>query len=238
MRTEVFTAVAILALGACGAGEPTPSQGLANDPGDQPATTSVTPDDRVPDDGGVSPPPIHVRSDGQELVLDPWAFCWTEGTMSVCADGLPPDPLPDVGSPDEIEVAFDAPGWYFTATAVATGQTCGRAQTVELEATGPTTHRLRPIGAAGDCQISLTGHGGPVVGDRGDVAVSFRWHTPHNGPDVAPSATASIVGGDPAAPESVECEPTHRGTATWPGNEDPECSPCTRLHFSPRLPGL
>ena len=31
---------------------------------------------------------------------------------------------------------------------------------------------------------------------------------------------------------------TYRGTATWPGNEDPECSPCARIHFSPRLPAL
>ena len=28
------------------------------------------------------------------------------------------------------------------------------------------------------------------------------------------------------------------GTATWPEDEDPECSPCTTLRFSPALPGL
>lgn len=94
--------------------------------------------------------------------------------MVACADGVPPDPLPDVGSPHEIEVAFDAPGWNFTATAVARGQTCGRAQTVELEATGPTTYRLAPIGAAGDYERALFGRSGETVGDRGDVSVSFR----------------------------------------------------------------
>ena len=189
MRIKAFSAAAILTLGACGAGESGTSPALSNEPANQAPTTSVPPDEPAPGDGDVSPPSIHVRSDGEELVLDPWSYCWTEGTMSVCADGVPPDPLPDVGSPDEIEVAFDVPGWYFTATAVATGQTCGRAQTVELEATGPTTHRLRPVGAAGDYRIELTGRGGPVVGDRGDVGASFRWHTPHDGPDVAPSAT-------------------------------------------------
>lgn len=195
MRKTALLAMALLTVGACGTAEPSMNQAVPDDPAEQAPITSVPPDEPGPGDGDVSPPPIHVRNDGEELVLDPWAFCWSEGMMSVCADGFAPDPLPDVGSPGEIEVAFDVPGWYFTATAVATGQTCGRAQTVELEATGPTTHRLRPIGAAGDYQISLTGRGGPAAGDRGDVAASFRWHTPRNGPDVAPSATASIVGG-------------------------------------------
>jgi hypothetical protein len=31
---------------------------------------------------------------------------------------------------------------------------------------------------------------------------------------------------------------TYRGTATWPDDVDPACSPCTRLRFTPPLPGL
>ena len=31
---------------------------------------------------------------------------------------------------------------------------------------------------------------------------------------------------------------TYRGRGTWPDDVDPECSPCTRLQFSPPLPGL
>lgn len=312
MRIRVLLAVLPLTLAACGADGSRTIQRLRMTPPGEPPTVPVLPDEPVPDDTTVSPPPIRLRSDGNEISLDPLDYCWTEDLMGVCSHGVPPDPLPDVGSPDEVEVAFDAPGWYFTATAVASGQTCGRAQTVELEAIGPTTYRLRPIGVAGDYDITLFGRGGEVVGDRGDVSASFRWRTPQDGPDVAPSATASIVTGDPSAPDSfgvelsienlretprtagatvvvtssdgaslaielerqsTECEPegslsftaadalgaraarlgpapfrydvtlvldgsTSRGTATWPDDEDPECSPCTRLRFSPPLPGL
>lgn len=31
---------------------------------------------------------------------------------------------------------------------------------------------------------------------------------------------------------------TYRGAATWPENEDPQCSPCTTLRLGLPLPGL
>jgi len=30
----------------------------------------------------------------------------------------------------------------------------------------------------------------------------------------------------------------YRGTGSWPDDVDSECSPCTKLQFSPPLPGL
>jgi len=97
-------------------------------------------------------------------------------------------------------VAFDTPGWQFsaTATAVATGQTCGgREQSVDLQATGPTTHRLVPIGRAGDYTITLNGRSTQAATNKGDVVTTFRWHTTKDGPNEPPSATVSIVGSRP-----------------------------------------
>ena len=70
--------------------------------------------------------------------------------MGVCADGHPPESPPDIGRPEEIEVEFPVPGFSFTATARPHGVACGRAHSVTLEPIGPTTYRLRPVGAAGD----------------------------------------------------------------------------------------
>jgi hypothetical protein len=146
-----------------------------------------------------SPPPVMVRGGGRELTLTPWSFCWSGDQRGVCADGRPPESPPDIGHPAEVEVEFTVPGFHFVATAVRFGERCGRAQSATLEATGPTTHRLRPMGVAGDYVVTMFGSGGGR-GQGGDLSVSFRWHTPTAGPNEGPSATASIVTGKPAEP--------------------------------------
>lgn len=260
------------------------------------------------------PPPVQVRGGGREISLVPWSFCWSGDAASVCADGQRPASPPDVGSPGEIEITFLVPGFRFTATAHRHGETCGRAQTVTLEPIGPSTHRLLPVGQAGDYVVTLSGRSGEGVMPKGDVSASFRWHTPRDGPNEAPTAAASILAGSPtdlrsfgvglevhdlrATPRpgrvaatavvtsregasmtidlerrSEECAdegsvffdaaealgeqaarlgsapflyditlvidsiPYH-GTATWPDDVDPACSPCTPLRFNPPLPGL
>ena len=95
---------------------------------------------------------------------------------------------------------FAVPDWRFTATAAPTGVECGREQTVDLVATGATTHRLVPIGPAGDYTITLSGWANEGAAQRGDVHTTFRWHTPRPGPNEAPKATASIVAGRPSSP--------------------------------------
>jgi hypothetical protein len=140
------------------------------------------------------PPDVVLRAGGAETVLRNWSSCWSSGNTTGCADGHPPDVAPDIGAPPEVEVAFDAPGWRFQATAMPTGNTCtGRQEAADLVATGPTTHRLLPMGKAGDYTITLTGRSTDAATNKGDVATTFRWHTPRNGPSEPPSATMSLL---------------------------------------------
>ncbi|HEX3621873.1 MAG TPA: hypothetical protein VHT97_06115 [Acidimicrobiales bacterium] len=131
-------------------------------------------------------------------MLPIWTSCWQSGSSSGCADGHPPEVAPDIGSPASIEVGFDTPGWRFSATAVATGQACGgREQSVDLQATGPTTYRLVPIGSAGDYTVTLNGRSTDAATNKGDVVTTFRWHTTMDGPNEPPSVTVSVVGSRP-----------------------------------------
>lgn len=309
-RAAPFFVAVALALAACGGERRTsPATGTGGSavtrvaPTTMPAGSSAVPI-------GPGPPPIEVRTDRTLLSLRAWSYCWHAGGTGTCADGRPPTEPPDVGSPDEVAVGFPVPGWTFTATAQHHGTACGRAQTVKLQATGPTTFRLPPIGASGDADVRLFGRG-----PEGDVATSFRWHTRQDGPTEAPTATASILAGtaDQIRSYGVElsmedlretpppgrasagvvvtsadghalsvdlerrivsdCVPegsalfvaaeeiglrasrlgaapfrydvtlvidstTYRGTAIWPDDMDAACSPCTRLHFTPPLPGV
>lgn len=149
------------------------------------------------------PPAITLRSGGSEVALQAWSGCWS----SACGDGRPPENPPDIGSPREVEVAFDAPGWRFRATAVPTGHACdGRSQSVDLAPTGPTTHRLTPIGRAGDYTITLSGKSTDAATNRGDVVTTFRWHTPKDGPSEPPSATMSLQAAGPEVREAMGAE--------------------------------
>jgi hypothetical protein len=309
----VFCVALALGLAACGEGEAgkvaqtTPAQELTT-------TTGGTTAQSVPVGNTPRPPPIRLRGGGRELTITPWSFCWSGEGMSVCADGRPPDSLPDMGGPREIEVEFQVPGFAFTATASPHGVACGRAHSVTLEPTGPTMYRLAPLGAAGDWDVTLFGRGTQGAGTKGDLAATFRWHTPSDGRNEAPHGTASIIGGigsdirsfgvevsiddlrETPRPDRVsatavvtssegasisidlerkefECmaegsveftaprelgeaavrlgtapfryritlvidSTSYDGTATWPDDVNPECSPCTLLTFTPPLPGL
>ncbi len=320
MRTAGLCAALLLLTGACqGSGPPT-TAAAPPAPVETPTTLPTAGNDPVPSDFGAmdpfpSPPPIQLAGGGRVLSIRPYTYCWRGPVTGGCADGTPDPSPPDIGAPERVELEFAAPGWTFRATAVRFGAGCeGRTQTVTLRATGPTTYRLEPIGAAGDYVITLFGRGGEAAANPGDVAASFRWHTPRAGPNEAPTATASIVAGRgqdvssygvevsvralratprpgrisgavrvtsandlsttiPLDREEQECATEgsvyftapdhlgsgaaalgpppfryevaltidgtrHLGTAVWPDDMDPECSPCTRLRFSPALPGL
>ncbi len=136
-------------------------------------------------DLGFEPPPDVVVTAGDvKLTLRPWTACWANG----CYDGAPPRNLAEVGSPPEILVEFPVPGWEFSATVRPVGEECGRRQMEPLERVGETTYLLRPIGLAGDYEVTLFGRG-----PGGDVFVSFRWTSPHDGVLPVPRATATIV---------------------------------------------
>lgn len=131
---------------------------------------------------------------------------------SRCADGRPPANPPDIGSPDQIDVAFDTPGWRFSATFVPSDEPCGgRQQSVDLAATGPTTHRLRPFGPAGDYTVTLHGRSTDTATNTGDVATTFRWLTRADGPNEPPSSTMSFLAIRPEIKASVGAEFHARG---------------------------
>lgn len=201
---RVCAGLILLAAGACG-------QEVEPPPAAQTAPTTVAaqpvPPTAMPTPAVTRPPAIHVRGGGNELVLGPWTTCWSSGSVTGCADGRPPEVPPDIGSPPDLEVMFDAPGWRFSATAVPTGQACGgRSQSMDLPATGATTHRLLPIGRAGDYTITLNGRSTEAAINKGDVVTTFRWRTTRDGPNQAPSATMSLMASRPELRASAGAE--------------------------------
>lgn len=132
-----------------------------------------------------SPPDVVVRGDGASLTLAPYTYCW--GT--VCADGAPPEPLPDIGTHPELTVEFPVEGWRGEATFQRADDPCARSQSVELEPVSATTHRLVPAGFAGTYDVDLA-----VFGPQGgDAFVRFRWTTPSDGPLPAPEAILTVL---------------------------------------------
>lgn len=144
-----------------------------------------------------SPPPVVVSGGGRELRLVPWSFCWSGPGAGVCADGRPPEDPPDIGDPGQVDVAFPATGFGFVATAERHGVRCGRSESAPLQPTGETTWRLSPLGPAGDYDVTLAGRSTESAPDKGDLAVTFRWHTPRAGASEPPAATASVLAGQP-----------------------------------------
>jgi hypothetical protein len=129
------------------------------------------------------PPPVTVHAAGRSIELQPWSYCFG----NVCADGFPPDPPPDVGSPEELLVEFPFSGWSFTASFRPAGSECGRVQQVPLEATDGGRFVLEPAGHPGTYDVDLFGAG------DGDVIVTFRWRTPRGGPLPRPEARLAVL---------------------------------------------
>ena len=66
--------------------------------------------------GSDRPPNLVVTSGAERLEIEPWTYCWTSGTQAVCADGMPPDPLPEFESP-VTELSIEYPiDWPMTTT--------------------------------------------------------------------------------------------------------------------------
>lgn len=198
MRRSLACVALLLATGGCGPGDGSTGEVAEVRPAEQAASTTTGSSILAPRPSHARPPAIRVRGPGAELELAPTSSCWQNVNSGMCADGRPPANPLDIGNPAELEVDFDALDWRFTATAAPTGVACGRERSVELPATGPTTHRLAPIGPAGDYTITLSGRSREGAAQKGDVSATFRWHTPRRGAEEAPTVTASIVGGRPA----------------------------------------
>lgn len=210
LRLSAALALLLAGAGACGEANPDSTAQPAPpavEAQPAPPITSTGPGMPIPISGFTRPPAIHLRGGGNELVLAPWTSCWSSGNATGCGDGRPPEVPPDIGSPPDIEVSFDTPGWRFSATAVPSGQTCGgRSQTMDLPATGATTHRLSPIGKAGDYTITLNGRSTEAATNKGDVVTTFRWRTTTDGPHQAPGATMSLMASPPEMRASAGAE--------------------------------
>lgn len=97
------------------------------------------------------PPEIEVRAGDQKAMLDPFHFCWDTPEGDLCVYGIPPDPLPDLGTIDDgFEITFPVEGFAFHAdfTPVPAPDCayadCEGAWLGELDQTGPTSWRVMP----------------------------------------------------------------------------------------------
>ncbi len=152
------------------------------------------------------PPDVSVRNGGTTLELEPWTYCY----QAACADGFPPDPLPSVGSGDQLDVMFPLEGWTFDATFQRAGDPCARTQTIGLQRGGPTSFVLGPAGPAGTYTIELLGRG------DGDLIVSFEWTTTVEGPMPEPEAYIGVLADNDGQVDSYGVELFLSNLATTP----------------------
>lgn len=185
MRTPLLLVGLLLPLltllTACGdQGEPTAD----------PTTESATTTD-APTAGGFDLPRVdaleeasdvrfHVLDEsGEQVDLDWWTSCLAfparEGnavSMGQCSDGAPPTDPATVGSPDEVRLAFDLPGWRFPrATFRPHGAEPGGDELkATIERTGDRTFVVSAPDEPGDYAVDVFGRG-----PEGDAVTTFRW---------------------------------------------------------------
>lgn len=191
MRRAVCLLVATLALTACGrladdtGGTSGPNATRSERPA--PSTGPVGSNDPEHDEPSLpsdhAPPPVTVTAGDTTLELDAWTFCYD----TLCADGVPPDDPPDIGSPDGVRIAFPLEGWTFDASFRPATERCGREFHTTATPNGDGTFVLRPAGFAGTYDVTLFGVGG------GDLFVTFRWTTPSDGVIEPPEARLAVL---------------------------------------------
>jgi hypothetical protein len=130
-----------------------------------PSPTSTAPSE-PPDWDGKGVPPLTLMLDDRMVVLASWSYCYG----NACADGMPPEHLDDVGSPETVEFAFPVPGWDFEVT--FTPPRDKRSHTVQATPTSPTTFEITPPKDPGPYTVNLFGTG------DGDVSFTFGWTVP------------------------------------------------------------
>jgi hypothetical protein len=153
-----------------------------------------------------SPPDVVVRTPERRYELGAHTYCY----RTVCADGFPEDPAPDLGTAPEVIVEFPLPDWTFAATFVSEDETCGRRQYVSLETLGDGMFRLRPAGPAGRYGVTLFGQG------QGDLFVTFTWTTPTDGPMPTPDATLALLAHNNGVTDSYGVELSATNLAASP----------------------
>lgn len=195
-RTRVLAGVVlapvVVALAACSAllplsrsDQPTPIEEQAPErtPQRTPERTGLDAGEPPPFEAG-APPPVTVRAGTTTFDLEAWTYCY--GNM--CVDGGPPADPPDVGTARAVEIEFPLKGWTFDAEFVPVGDdTCPRRHSVPVEKTGERTYLVEPAGRADTYDVTLFGRG------NGDLFVTFRWTTPHDGPMPVPDGRLAVL---------------------------------------------
>ena len=150
------------------------------------------------------PPPVVVTSEEARLELTAYTTCWA----SACMDGVPPDPLPDLGVVQKpVTVTFPVADFTFKASMRPRGDPCAEMLPAELVPGGEGTWALHPAGAPGRYQVDISGNGA-----AGDVHVSFAMTTTVAGPLPRPTAIADIfwdASGTPRAGGEFDVDLNH-----------------------------
>jgi len=113
---------------------------------------------------------------------------------------MPPSDPPDVGETRRIEIEFPLVGWTFDASFVPVGVACPRRQTVPVAKSGEHSYVLEPAGPADTYDVTLFGRG------DGDLFVTFRWTTLHDGPMPVPEARLAVLADHDGAVDSYGVE--------------------------------
>jgi len=116
---------------------------------------------------------------GAQVDLDWWTSCLsfpsgdgTAVTMGQCSDGQAPDDPQSVGSPDEVPLAFDLPGWTFTGASFREHGAPANEDGVRtrIRRTGERTFLVGAPDEPGDYDVDVFGRG-----PEGDAITTFRW---------------------------------------------------------------
>lgn len=173
-----FALVTTVMLSACGAGSVGGDPDLSTTSTEALATTtpSTTSSDRPPDLRVVAP-------SGSELVLAPFGYCWFEDGQGVCADGVPPDPLPSIalGEVGGLSLFFPLE-WSMEVTVLPSDDQCEGVWSLEAEPDGTP---IEALGEAGTLRLDVFARG-----EQGDAAWSFEVVSSSDRPVPPPYAQA------------------------------------------------
>lgn len=202
-RYVLIAAILLTALTACRSQESAPG---ASKTTRTPSAETVR--SRVWTDGK-KPPPFTLHYGNKKLDIKPRSYCYG----NVCAGGIRFKTLPSIGSPESVLVELGLKDWTIEASfRVPDGDHyCGRSQSTTLKPNTAGLYLLTPLGRAGTYDVDLFGHG-----KGGDVAGSFRWQTPTDGPLATPSAVMALITDHDGKPDSYGLELSLTNLATTP----------------------
>ena len=176
-----LAALLVLALAGCGDDPP---------PGARIFDATETPG-RLQDEVYDSPPPIQLYAGGNP-VTDAWqgSYCWMTRNQGRCVDTIGPelDVVPDVGSPEGVDMYFPIPRTKFSATFTPVNAGCRRTYAGKVMDLGDGRYWLGPAGPPARYLVELMG-----ITTQGEAPGAFVWTTPVPGDMNPPEAEISIV---------------------------------------------